>query len=178
MLTREEYEEMVSHPGMFEGEAAYTPYFYTYETMQDEDLYCDGYHYYVFKINNWDISLFPELQEYEYIVLWETNDGFVHCQTATENDVQDLRDHPTGGGITIIKGIRPGERTVNELATIVAVKDPHQFPLYQCAYHVCLAVKDNGEYVTWMLEPNSGETLNGHYFNDFNQAVEDFNARA
>lgn len=80
--TVQEYEEMVSHPGKFEGEARYVPYFY--DIMMDgggevvEDNGHDGWVDQVmrFEVDPEDVQLFPELSVGS-IYLHFDNQGFV-----------------------------------------------------------------------------------------------------
>jgi hypothetical protein len=73
--TTSEYEEAVKHPGKFEGEAAYVPYFW--------DLYMEGgadrdYGDRLgFDIHDVDKLLFPELKHRRTVELRETDLGFV-----------------------------------------------------------------------------------------------------
>lgn len=78
-LTREDFVEAVKHPGKYEGENPYVPYF-------DELVLCGGEDYlegeednpiYCFVVTEEDTKLFPELTVGEVIKLTDTNDGFV-----------------------------------------------------------------------------------------------------
>ena len=40
----------------------------------------------------------------------------------------------------------------------------------------CLVLSEKGEYVTWLVDVD-GNTLNGHYFQSFFSAVDDFKER-
>jgi hypothetical protein len=76
METKKFYEELVKHPGKFEDEPVYTPYFY--------DVIMNGDGNYITKniiqipINEDDIKIFPELQGKKYIFIsWDDN-GFIY----------------------------------------------------------------------------------------------------
>lgn len=85
MSRRERYEEIVSHPGKFEGEPPWTPYFY--EMSMDglignpEVVYeGDEVAYTRFEIEDEDIALFPELRPYAFALLSESDQGFAHVE--------------------------------------------------------------------------------------------------
>lgn len=78
MQTKQEYEDIVSYPGKFESEPAYTPYYY--------DMYLEGMHDYydeddnpVFDITEDDVKMFPELSGNKHATLIEDSNGFVYC---------------------------------------------------------------------------------------------------
>lgn len=54
---------------------------------------------------------------------------------------------------------------------IIAVKPREKHPGY-----IILALFD-GQYVTWCWDGESNQGYWGHYFEDFNEAVADFNER-
>jgi hypothetical protein len=78
MTSRAEYEDMVSHPGKFEGEPGYVPYFW--------DIYLDGGfgdddgEWLTFEIQEDDIKIWPELIGYREIQICESDNGFVYHQ--------------------------------------------------------------------------------------------------
>lgn len=81
--TLKDYEAMVKRPGKFEGEPAYTPYFY--------DFFMDGEGEDVSKENDStilrftieveDVEMFPELQEFTHVELIFSETGFVYGHT-------------------------------------------------------------------------------------------------
>jgi len=69
------YADIVAHPGKFEGEAPWVPYFYEQMllgegTLLDDDS-CE------LDIIEQDRDLWPELSGFASIILTETNEGFV-----------------------------------------------------------------------------------------------------
>lgn len=95
MMTKAEYEAMVKNPGKFEGEPAWTPYFWELvmngdgETVWDEDTYDNEGEwekplYDKFKVNGDDCEVFPELEAYlgKELHVWEDNLGFVYSKLA------------------------------------------------------------------------------------------------
>jgi hypothetical protein len=74
-MTRQECEEAVNRPGKFEHEAVYIPYFYEVflDGFADEDD--DGT--LVFKVDDNDRTLFPELQGVSHVRMIIRDDGFV-----------------------------------------------------------------------------------------------------
>ena len=86
-----ECEESISHPGKFEGEQRYVPYFYA--------QYLDGFsdsdngHTIEFDISQDDIDIFPELDGKNRIALAETNSGFIiEVEPEDQEDQEDLTD--------------------------------------------------------------------------------------
>jgi len=80
-------------PGKFEGEPAYAKHFYD-ESMEggaDENVIdSGGAQIDIFRISSEDTDQFPDLINDEFVILWETNDGFVMTETATsEGDLLD-----------------------------------------------------------------------------------------
>ena len=70
-----QYEEMVKHPGKFEGENRYVPYFWE---VGLDGLYSyknNGIYYFYVTLDN--IDIFPELNGIKIIRLHEREDGFV-----------------------------------------------------------------------------------------------------
>ena len=78
-LTRDEYVNIVSHPGKFEGEPAWVPYFWdlTMDGGADDVDDDNGTDIYIFTIQEDDIAVFPELAGMSYVEVWETDQGFV-----------------------------------------------------------------------------------------------------
>jgi hypothetical protein len=77
------YEEIVSHPGKFEGEKAYTPYFYDIAMdggADDTVEGSDGTTYDAIDISIDDANLFPELKNSvgKYYILQYSSNGFVY----------------------------------------------------------------------------------------------------
>lgn len=84
-MSRNDYEDIVKHPGKFEGEAPYVPYFY--------DCYMDGYadeDYgnagIIYKVDEADTILFPKLKVGDEIGLFFSDQGFVY-----EVEPKDIR---------------------------------------------------------------------------------------
>lgn len=74
-MDRQDYQKIVSHPGKFEQEQAYVPYFWDagLNGHYDDD---DG-EVFTFVVNAQDRVLFPELELDQTIKLIELDDGFV-----------------------------------------------------------------------------------------------------
>jgi len=71
---------VICSPGKFEGEPSYVLYFWmsVMDGCYDDEYFEDDISMSMFVFNADDIKLFPELREYERIVLWEDSQGFVH----------------------------------------------------------------------------------------------------
>ena len=69
------YRDVVTHPGKFEGEAPYIPYYYDLylEGCADES---EGYMLH-FDVIALDVERFPELKGHKDIYFIEQDDGFV-----------------------------------------------------------------------------------------------------
>lgn len=80
-MTRKDIEQaydidengIITSPGKFEAEPVYVPYFWEF-IKEGEELGDDGLQ---LEISNEDIAEFPELTGYKYIILWESDAGFV-----------------------------------------------------------------------------------------------------
>lgn len=75
---------MESGPGKFEGEPRYAEHYWNkvLEGCADrEDVDEDGRPVALFKINETDVQLFPELADVERLMLWEDEFGFVYTAT-------------------------------------------------------------------------------------------------
>ena len=73
-------EDAVKGPGKFEGEPAYT--FYFYENMMEGDGYENmvyGVSYVAFDSTDADTAIFPELKGHKRAFLHEDDNGFVTC---------------------------------------------------------------------------------------------------
>lgn len=68
MLTRKECEELVAHPGKFENEPPYTPYFYYYATVDNTDTV---------DVIPADVKMFPELKGIRAVRVKEDQYDFV-----------------------------------------------------------------------------------------------------
>ena len=71
-------EKTIISPGKFEGEQYYVPYYY--------DLYLDGAYdeitedkEIIFKINDEDKEMFPELLHVDSLYLFQDEQGFIYC---------------------------------------------------------------------------------------------------
>lgn len=75
-----DYCEMVSKPGKFEGEQPYIPYFWQQylNGWENETVYDNDVQYSLYEIENEDRIIFPELKDIFGIALWEDNNGFVN----------------------------------------------------------------------------------------------------
>ena len=82
-MTKEEARDAVRHPGKFEGEAAYVPYYWdrSLDGGSDEDLgSLQG-----FRLDEADYDVWPELEGRDWLWLQESGDGFVYessCSSA------------------------------------------------------------------------------------------------
>ena len=83
LVKRIEYGEMVKQPGKFEGEPAYTPYFYDFSMEGDgEDVSKENDSLILrFEIQVEDVEVFPELQEFTHVELIFSDSGFVYGHT-------------------------------------------------------------------------------------------------
>ena len=72
---REKYKAMTRHPGKFEGEAAYVPYFYEKFLDGLGEQRGDGT---LFHVTAQDRDVFPELKGRRTIRIRESDDGFVY----------------------------------------------------------------------------------------------------
>ena len=75
MSTRKEYVDQVSHPGKFEGEAPYVPYYW--EAYLNGFADRDNGAVLGFDVTAEDRQLFPELKGRRTVRLIETEQGFV-----------------------------------------------------------------------------------------------------
>lgn len=73
--TRADYETQTKRPGMFEGEAAYVPYFW--HVYLDGGADRDDGRRLFFDVGRQDKRLFPELRRRRVVVLIQREDGFV-----------------------------------------------------------------------------------------------------
>ena len=73
----DKYVEIVSHPGKFEGEAAYSPYFYDSMLNGDGEWINDTEQ--LFWISPEDILIFPDLKGFEAVLCTEDEQGFWYC---------------------------------------------------------------------------------------------------
>lgn len=103
MLDKEDLNEryrtengIIRSPGKYEGEPLYVPYFwekYVLNGFSSETLH-DGINTYdVIEISNEDKEKFDI--EYNYIVLYESNHGFVYHELFTEDELQEKRNELT-----------------------------------------------------------------------------------
>lgn len=85
--TREQYQEMVSRPGKFEGEPEWTPYFWECWLNGDGEAFDDNGMYITrLEITNADRDLFPSIpQQAAYVEIWEQDNGFVYCDLLDAN---------------------------------------------------------------------------------------------
>ena len=77
-IIRDSLTEEVSHPGKFQGENIYVPWFWIVGLNGGSDASDDEC--FDFMIEPEERGLFPELEGVEKIRLWESEDGFVTCQ--------------------------------------------------------------------------------------------------
>jgi hypothetical protein len=103
MDKRTEYESVTKQPGKFEGEAAYSPYFYEkiMEGASDDELIMsDDRTISVFFVAPEDIAIFPELAGVEAIQCIEDDNGFFYTSEITrkewENYVAEQSDAQEG----------------------------------------------------------------------------------
>lgn len=79
MKTRKEYQEIVKQPGKFELQDVYAPYFY--DLMLDGNGEYDYNSVLRFEITDQDLKLFPELSDYKYVELHESEFDFIFVET-------------------------------------------------------------------------------------------------
>ena len=70
---------IIVSPGKFEGEMLYVPYFYYLDPDEEEYQENDFYMKWYF-ITKEDIDLFHELEGFDTIVLWESDQGFCYSE--------------------------------------------------------------------------------------------------
>jgi len=81
---RKECEEAVSRPGKFEGEHIYTPYFYDVILNGEREILEENIT--TIEIEPEDREIFPEIpSDATRIILAESEQGFVHCETVDDN---------------------------------------------------------------------------------------------
>ena len=73
---RSEWEEIVSHPGKFEGCNPWIPYFW--EAYLNGCASEDYGRTLAFDVDETDRTIFPELEGVERVYLWESDSGFVY----------------------------------------------------------------------------------------------------
>jgi hypothetical protein len=89
---RKDYLEQVSHPGKFEREEIYAPYFY--EQLLDgcaDDYDVDGTLYSVMVVTDEDKELFPELSNVFAVLCHESAQGFFYCETLDSKEEYDRK---------------------------------------------------------------------------------------
>ena len=74
-MTRQECEDAVSHPGKFEGQAVYVPYFW--DVFLDGCADRDDGRVLGFDVTAQHRAIFPELKRRRTVRLIETEQGFV-----------------------------------------------------------------------------------------------------
>ena len=79
-MTHDESVELTKHPGKFEGEPGYVPWYWDMandsgadRTVYDEETPVD-----IFDICLEDLRVWPELNGYDRLYLWEDGQGFVN----------------------------------------------------------------------------------------------------
>lgn len=85
---------IIQNPGKFESEMLYAPYFYDamLNGMGDETLADNSE---LFELSDEDRAMFPELGSDTFLVLSESDSGFVSVNT-TDNDPRDSIIHENG----------------------------------------------------------------------------------
>ena len=92
-LTRIECEKLTARPGKFEGEPIYSPYFYEFmlDGMADKTIWHDdGTAVDLFKVEEEDIEIFPELKMVFTVAVSTDDNGFAYCQILTEDETNAL----------------------------------------------------------------------------------------
>ena len=74
-MTRKEYEQVIKHPGKFEGQPVYVPYFW--EVYLDGRADHDDDTVLSFNVIAEDKAIFPELKRRKTVRLMEDSQGFV-----------------------------------------------------------------------------------------------------
>lgn len=80
---------IITTPGIFEGKPRYVPYFWDSVLLGKSDKQVSwpgGVLIDYFKIDHFDIAIFPELKDIEAVALWEDDFGIVHCRTKEGDD--------------------------------------------------------------------------------------------
>jgi hypothetical protein len=92
---RKHFDEIVSCPGKFEGEAAYVPYFWEMSLGGCFDIidFPNSRVDYA-QIDADDAAIFPELAEYigQFITLEEMETGFVYGAIKTQAEIEELEN--------------------------------------------------------------------------------------
>ena len=91
-----EYVIAVNHPGKFEGEPIYVPYFWdlVLNGSQDGTIYDEDSPVDYVQVNVEDAEMFQELRGRSglYILLWESNQGFVYHRFVNSKQLVDLQE--------------------------------------------------------------------------------------
>lgn len=84
-----EYEDMVKHPGKFEGEPRYSPYYYDQAGQSGQDdsfIDSDDVEHFLFFVTDDDRAIFPELSEVQAIHGYESDTGFWNTEECTRKE--------------------------------------------------------------------------------------------
>ena len=73
--TYQDYKEIVSHPGKFEGEKPYVPFYW--EIGLNGSYYWEEEGEWCFEVEKEDMEIFPELKGMDFVNLVEMDSGFV-----------------------------------------------------------------------------------------------------
>ncbi len=77
----EESSDLITNPGKFGGEPAYTPYYWnmTLESAQDDEIWTIyGDSYSIFKVTDTDRHIFSDLKDAKIVSIWIDEMGFVY----------------------------------------------------------------------------------------------------
>jgi hypothetical protein len=94
MIDRKPYDEDVSHPGKFQGEPAYVPFYWemTLEGFASEELDDNGQLWSIFFPSDEDRAIFPEIGDAYAIALWEDDFGFVNrSEFSTQAEYEKIK---------------------------------------------------------------------------------------
>ena len=91
-LTRNECEKLTARPGKFEGEPIYSPYFYELmmDGMADETIYEGDLMIEIFRVDEPDRAIFPELKDVYGVSMSNDENGFIYCSPLTEEETNEL----------------------------------------------------------------------------------------
>jgi len=82
-------DDCVSHPGKFEGEPIYSPYFYELSLNGMGELVGEGNEQ-AFELEALDFYLFSELEGVELILTWQDEAGFHYARPTTRAQLDEL----------------------------------------------------------------------------------------
>jgi hypothetical protein len=86
-------DNIIRTPGKFEGEPTYAEHFYNLmlDGVSDDTIYDGETPVDVFKVSAEDIAQFPDLDGVDYVILWESEQGFVYTREMTGAQIEAMR---------------------------------------------------------------------------------------